>query len=133
MANADWSWVAIAFIAAQLTNVGEYISLTGTVTRPLPFGPTIMFRYAIAFVGLAVPGDVGSIAMNARYMQKLGIPSARAVAQGPRSSSRGAWTSYCSPCPLVSSARPLTSMSSARVSFSGFSRGHPSLPHSAQS
>ncbi|HUP75578.1 MAG TPA: lysylphosphatidylglycerol synthase transmembrane domain-containing protein [Acidimicrobiales bacterium] len=83
MAAADWSWVGIAFVLAQLTNVGEYISLTGTVTRPLPFGPTIMFRYASAFVGLAVPGDVGGIAMNARYMQKLGIPTARAVAQGP--------------------------------------------------
>jgi uncharacterized protein (TIRG00374 family) len=83
MAAADWSWVAVAFVLAQLTNVGEYISVTGTVSRPLPFGPTIMLRYAISFVDLAVPGDVGEIAMNARYMQKLGIPPARAVAQGP--------------------------------------------------
>src|SRR5947207_2525806 len=83
LGGADWSWVVIAFVFAQLTNVGEYVSLTGMVARPVPFAPTIMFRYAIAFVGLAVPGDAGAIAMNVRYMQKLGVSASAAVAQGP--------------------------------------------------
>ncbi|TML19840.1 MAG: flippase-like domain-containing protein [Actinobacteria bacterium] len=83
LGGADWSWVVIAFVLAQLTNVGEYVSLTGMVARPVPFAPTIMFRYAIAFVGLAVPGDAGAIAMNVRYMQKLGVSASAAVAQGP--------------------------------------------------
>lgn len=76
MGSADWSWIVIAFVLAQMTNVGEYVSLTGMVARPVPFAPTIMFRYAIAFIDLAVPGDAGAIAMNVRYMQRLGVSAA---------------------------------------------------------
>jgi uncharacterized membrane protein YbhN (UPF0104 family) len=83
MRGADWSWIVIAFVLAQMTNVGEYVTLTGMVARPVPFAPTIMFRYAIAFIDLAVPGDAGAIAMNVRYMQRLGVSAAGAVAQGP--------------------------------------------------
>ena len=83
LSNAEWSWILIAFVLAQLTNVGEYISLSGMVDRPVPFGPTIMFRYAISFISLAVPSDAGAIAMNVRYMQKMGVPTPAALAQGP--------------------------------------------------
>jgi hypothetical protein len=83
MSNAQWSWVLVAFVCAQLTNVGEYISLAGVVGFPIPFGPTIMFRYALSFISLAVPSEAGTIAMNIRYQQKLGVPAAAAVAQGP--------------------------------------------------
>ena len=82
-AEARWSWVVTAFVLAQLVNVGEYLSLTGMVHRPVPFGPTIIFRYALDFVSLAVPSEAGAIAMNIRYMRKLGVPTAAAVAQGP--------------------------------------------------
>ena len=83
MSGAVWGWVAIGFVLAQLTNVGEYLTLVGVVGRPVPFGPTIMFRYAISFISLAVPSDAGAIAMNIRYQQRLGVPPAAAVAQGP--------------------------------------------------
>ena len=83
MSDASWSWVLVALVFAQLTNVGEYFSLSGVVGSPIPFGPTIMFRYALSFISLAVPADAGAIAMNIRYQQKLGVPVAAAVAQGP--------------------------------------------------
>ena len=83
LSTATWGWVITALILAQLTNVGEWISLTGMVDRPVPFGPTLMFRYAISFISLAVPSDAGAIAMNIRYMQRLGVSPAAAVAQGP--------------------------------------------------
>jgi uncharacterized membrane protein YbhN (UPF0104 family) len=83
LSNAKWAWLVIALIVAQLTNVGEWISLTGMVGKPVPFAPTIMFRYAISFISLAVPSEAGAIAMNVRYMQRLGVPSAAALAQGP--------------------------------------------------
>ncbi len=83
VADASWAWIATAFVIAQLTNVGEYISLAGVIGRPIPFGPTLMFRYALSFVSLAVPSDAGAIAMNVRYQQKLGVPAVAAVAQGP--------------------------------------------------
>ena len=83
MSNAAWGWVVVALVFAQLTNVGEYFSLSGVVGSPIPFGPTIMFRYALSFISLAVPAEAGAIAMNIRYQQKLGVPVAAAVAQGP--------------------------------------------------
>ena len=83
MSNASWSWVVVALVFAQLTNIGEYFSLAGVVGSPIPFGPTIMFRYALSFISLAVPADAGAIAMNIRYQQKLGVPIVAAVAQGP--------------------------------------------------
>ncbi len=58
-------------------------SLAGVIGKPIPFGPTMMFRYALSFISLAVPSDAGAIAMNIRYQQKLGVPAAAAVAQGP--------------------------------------------------
>ncbi|MGI9623956.1 MAG: lysylphosphatidylglycerol synthase domain-containing protein [Acidimicrobiales bacterium] len=83
LSSAIWAWVLVALVLAQLTNIGEYISLSGMVDRHVPFGPTIMFRYAISFISLAVPSEAGAIAMNVRYMQKLGVPTAAAFAQGP--------------------------------------------------
>ena len=65
----------MALVCAQLTNIGEYFSLSGVVGTPIPFGPTIMFRYSLSFISLAVPADAGAIAMNIRYQQKLGVPS----------------------------------------------------------
>jgi uncharacterized membrane protein YbhN (UPF0104 family) len=82
-AEAKWGWLVVALTLAQLTNVGEYLSLTGVMGQPVPFGPTMMFRYALSFISLAVPSDAGAIAMNIRYQQKLGVPASAAVAQGP--------------------------------------------------
>jgi uncharacterized membrane protein YbhN (UPF0104 family) len=83
--DAEWGWVVTALILAQLTNIGEFLSMTGAVSRAIrvPFGPTIVFRYALSYVSLAVPGSAGEMAMNIRYQQKLGVPTARALAQGP--------------------------------------------------
>lgn len=83
LADARWTWIIVALVLAQLTNIGEWISLSGMVNGPVPFGPTIMFRYAISFISLAVPSDAGAIAMNVRYMQRLGVAPAAALAQGP--------------------------------------------------
>lgn len=83
LSNASWGWVALAFVIAQTTNLGEILTLTGVIGKPVPFGPTLMYRYAISFISLAVPSDAGAIAMSVRYQQKLGVPAAAAVAQGP--------------------------------------------------
>jgi glycosyltransferase 2 family protein len=81
--TAIWGWIVVALVVAQLPNIGEYFTLSGVIGRPVPFGPTLMFRYAISFISLAVPSDAGAIAMSVRYQQKLGVPAAAALAQGP--------------------------------------------------
>lgn len=83
LSRASWGWVALALAISQLPSFGEYISLTGLVGRPIPLGPTVLFRYAMLYISLAVPGDAGAIAMSVRYQQKLGVPPAAAIAQGP--------------------------------------------------
>lgn len=83
LADASVAWLVVALVLAQLTNVAEFVQLVGVSGLRVPFGPTIMFRYALSFVGIAVPGDAAEIAMNVRYQQKLGVPPAAAVAQGP--------------------------------------------------
>jgi glycosyltransferase 2 family protein len=83
ISSAAWGWVVLALILAQLTNIGEYVTLVGVMGRPVPFGPTILFRCALSFVSLAVPSEAGAIAMNIRYQQRLGVPAGAAVAQGP--------------------------------------------------
>jgi len=83
LSEASPAWFLVALCLAQMTNLCEYLSLRGVVGFPIPFGPTIMFRYAMSFVSLAVPSDAGTIAMNVRYMTKLGVPTTAALAQGP--------------------------------------------------
>ena len=81
--TAIWSLIAVGFVLAQFTNVGEVVTLGAVIGRPVPFGPTLMYRYASSFVSLAVPSEAGAIAMSIRYQQKLGVSAAAAVAQGP--------------------------------------------------
>jgi len=81
--SASIGWLLVAFIISQTTNIAETISMMGVVSRPLPFGPTMQFQYAVSYIGLAVPSDAGRIAMTIRYLQKLGVPTRVAVGQGP--------------------------------------------------
>lgn len=83
LADASVGWLLVALVLSQLTNVAETVSMTGVVTRPLPFGPTMQFQYATSYIGLAVPSDAGRIAMTIRYLQKLGVPTRIAAGQGP--------------------------------------------------
>jgi uncharacterized membrane protein YbhN (UPF0104 family) len=83
LADASVGWLLVALVVSQLTNVAETISMTGVVSRPIPFGPTMQFQYATSYIGLAVPSDAGRIAMTIRYLQKLGVPTRVAVGQGP--------------------------------------------------
>lgn len=81
--SASVGWLIVAFLISQSTNIAETISMMGVVSRPLPFGPTMQFQYAVSYIGLAVPSDAGRIAMTIRYLQKLGVPTKIAVGQGP--------------------------------------------------
>jgi glycosyltransferase 2 family protein len=83
ISNASIGFILIAFVLAQTTNIAETLSLSGVVTVPIPWGPTLQFQYASSYIALAVPSDAGRIAMTIRYLQKLGVPTHVAVGQGP--------------------------------------------------
>jgi tRNA A-37 threonylcarbamoyl transferase component Bud32 len=79
--SADWWWVGVAFVLAQLTNVAQAVSVLGSVSTPLPFGPTIGLELANAFTGL-VAGTVGTTATIIRYFQRRGLAVSVAVSSG---------------------------------------------------
>jgi len=80
--QAKWQWVVVALLLAQLTFVTQAISLRGAVLTPLPLLPCTALQAAIKFINLTVPSSAGRIAINIRFLQRLGAPTGEAVASG---------------------------------------------------
>ena len=80
--QANLAWVGLALILAQLAVVGSGISVRGAVAAPLPLLPCVLLQFAIKFVNLTVPSSAGRIGMNLRFLQRMGVPSARALVAG---------------------------------------------------
>jgi undecaprenyl-diphosphatase len=53
--------------------------LAGGVPERLPFGPNLAAQMASSFVNRVTPANVGGMALNVRFLQKAGVPSAQAV------------------------------------------------------
>jgi glycosyltransferase 2 family protein len=82
LARADVAWVVFALILAQCSFIGSGISVRGAVATPLPLLPCVVLQSAIKFINLTVPSSAGRIGMNLRFMQRMGVPRAQAVAAG---------------------------------------------------
>ncbi|MGI9646470.1 MAG: flippase-like domain-containing protein, partial [Ilumatobacteraceae bacterium] len=81
--NASIGWLIVAFIIKLLGYSTAYMGIKSAVTQPVPYAPTVLLQSANSFVGLVVPSTVGKVAMDVRFLQKLGVPTTTAVAQGP--------------------------------------------------
>jgi undecaprenyl-diphosphatase len=64
---------------SAMTYVAGNLSIMGTVSRRLPFGPTLLIQSASSFVNRVTPANVGGMALNVRYLQKSGLDSPTAV------------------------------------------------------
>ena len=80
--GSDLDWVAVTLILAQLTYVSQAFSLRGAVETPLPLRPIVILKSAAKFLNLTVPGSAGTIGLNIRFLQKLGVPTGAAAASG---------------------------------------------------
>lgn len=81
--SAQWIWVPLIIVFSVLTYVGGAVSLLGSVSIRLPFGPTLLSQGASSFVNRVSPSNVGGMALNVRYLQKCGVePSAGVAAVG---------------------------------------------------
>ena len=78
-ANADWRWVALGFVIAQVTAPVDSVSTMSMVPVRLPLRPLAMLQYAIKFVGLAISATVGKMAMNTAFLAKFGVAATVAV------------------------------------------------------
>jgi glycosyltransferase 2 family protein len=82
LGKAELAWVLLALILAQAALIGSGISVRGAVPVPLPLLPSVVLQSAIKFINLTVPSSAGRIAMNLRFLQRQGVPTAQALASG---------------------------------------------------
>jgi undecaprenyl-diphosphatase len=77
--SANWAWVAGAIVMSGLTYVAAAVGLVGGIRQPVPLAPTVLAQLSSSFVNRVTPANVGGMALNVRYLQKAGVPSAEAV------------------------------------------------------
>jgi uncharacterized membrane protein YbhN (UPF0104 family) len=68
--------VPFVVLASGLTYVAAALSLTGYVKEKLFFPRTVLVQLAASFAGFVTPPAVGGLALNARYLQRAGVPPA---------------------------------------------------------
>ncbi|MCM2576165.1 lysylphosphatidylglycerol synthase transmembrane domain-containing protein [Streptomyces meridianus] len=80
ISEANWAWVAAAFVFSALSYVAAAMSLLGFVPEKVSFFRTVLAQVAGSFVKLVAPAAVGGVALNARFLQRAGVRPGLAVA-----------------------------------------------------
>ncbi|MGY1604492.1 lysylphosphatidylglycerol synthase domain-containing protein [Geodermatophilus sp. SYSU D00815] len=73
-------WLVVALLGSALTYVGAALALAAFSPERLPLGRTSLVQLASSFVTLVTPPTVGHVALNVRYLQRSGVPTAGAAA-----------------------------------------------------
>ena len=81
LAEADWTWVVVAFAISFVPQFSGSVALMGAVSRPLPFGPVLAEQFANNFTGL-IGGTMATTALVIRFFQKQGLTVAIAASSG---------------------------------------------------
>jgi glycosyltransferase 2 family protein len=79
--GADWLWVIVAFVVAQLVFVASAVESIGSVAGPLPFGRTLAVEVANTFSSLA-GGTPAVFATRVRFYQQQGYDATVALSSG---------------------------------------------------
>ena len=79
--GADWLWVVVALVLAQLAYVASAVQTLGSVAGPLVFGRVLALEVANAFSGLA-GGTAASYATRVRFFQLQGYSFTVAISSG---------------------------------------------------
>ena len=79
--GADWLWVIMALILAQLAVVASSVESIGSIAGPLPFGRVLGVEVANAFSSLA-GGTPAVFATRVRFYQQQGYDSSVALSSG---------------------------------------------------
>jgi hypothetical protein len=78
--GADWLWVIMALVLAQLAYVASGVEAVGSVSGPLPFGRAVAVEVANAFSALA-GGTAAVFATRVRFYQRQGYDATGLDAQ----------------------------------------------------
>ena len=81
MIGADWLWVIMALVLAQLAFVASAVETIGSVPGPLPFGRVVAVEVANAFSALA-GGTAAVFATRVRFFQQQGYDATVALSSG---------------------------------------------------
>jgi uncharacterized membrane protein YbhN (UPF0104 family) len=76
--GADWLWVIMAFVLAQLAYLALGLQNVGSVAGPLPFGRAVAVEVANAFSALA-GGTPAVLATRVRFFQQQGYDATVAL------------------------------------------------------
>ena len=79
--GAEWLWVIMAFVLAQLAYVASGVETVGSVSGPLPFGRAVAVEFANAFRSLA-SGTAAVFATRVRFYQRRGYDHTVALSSG---------------------------------------------------
>ncbi|MFE1317698.1 lysylphosphatidylglycerol synthase domain-containing protein [Kitasatospora phosalacinea] len=79
VSGADPLWLAGAALWAAVSYPVASFAFSGFVPEKLSFRSTLAVQTAGSFVKVVAPGGVGGIALNTRYLQCAGIPTAQAM------------------------------------------------------
>jgi glycosyltransferase 2 family protein len=77
--HAGWAWLVVCLLMSFLTYVASAIGMSGTVPEHIPFVANVEAQMASSFVNRVSPANVGGMALNVRFLQKAGVPTAEAV------------------------------------------------------
>ena len=80
IASADWQWAGVALALSMVTYLGATMSLGGFVPDRLSFLRTLQAQFAASFATLVSPPTLGAVAVNARFLNRSGLPPAAAAA-----------------------------------------------------
>jgi uncharacterized membrane protein YbhN (UPF0104 family) len=79
--GANWLWVIMAFLLAQLAYVASAVESIGSVAGPLPFGRVLGTEIANTFSALA-GGTAAVFATRVRFFQQQGYDTSAALSSG---------------------------------------------------
>ncbi|MFB7618785.1 lysylphosphatidylglycerol synthase domain-containing protein [Kitasatospora sp. NPDC056181] len=79
IADADPLWLVLALLAATASHFTAAMGFVGFVPERLDFRHAVLAQVAGAFVKLVSPGGVGGVALNTRFLQRAGLPTAQAL------------------------------------------------------
>ncbi|GAA1411195.1 hypothetical protein GCM10009639_62640 [Kitasatospora putterlickiae] len=79
VADADPFWLVLALLAAAVSHVMGAMGFVGFVPERLNFRNAVLVQVAGSFVKLVSPAGVGGVALNTRFLQRAGIPTAQAL------------------------------------------------------
>ena len=80
--DALWGWLLVALILSPLSQIPQAFSTLGATMQEIRFWPVLMLQYGVQFIGLAVPSSAARVAMEVRFFERAGVPSAGAVSIG---------------------------------------------------